>query len=426
MVVLLRKSPSARRLRYRLFMALYCLAILVACILAGEAHGQTGPVTGKEPEKDRERIMDDPLLREDWIQAEAKRARGLTSRLAMLLEKPTSRMVVRDFARRKYQLDFSGKLTFNPYDDNWKPVIPRVSAAPFHQAEAEALAAKGLVLDALALWKSMQAMARFAPRPPAQVTRSARVASVRINRLRNERDEFELMDFITDPYIFYDDRFDFTVLLSDVHGWRIVLPGAWKYVRGKDDFTTPRKTGLTRTLAYLKQGDITITVGSDLFNHAYRIPRLAGYISVWDTRRSLSTQRKQFLDFTRAEHALQGEYCSATGRIAERAGANSRRYRRYENEVKRRRPLEIACMLADSSLQAPERRSINSEVYRFERGKDKAIPKLPARRKLNFVEFYHLRPTHGFYLGIRYRDKDRSVVSRQLGQILNRIHFSSP
>ena len=48
-------------------------------------------------------LYDDSLLREDWQDQESRRARGLMHRLSILLESPTSRFTVTDFAGRKFK-----------------------------------------------------------------------------------------------------------------------------------------------------------------------------------------------------------------------------------------------------------------------------------------------------------------------------------
>ena len=94
--------------------------------------------------KPSEPIKDDPLLQEKWIYSEARRARGFAHRIGELIEKIENRMIIKDKAKRKFKMKHSGKITFNPFGGNYKPVIPHTSEAPLFLAEAEALYKIGL------------------------------------------------------------------------------------------------------------------------------------------------------------------------------------------------------------------------------------------------------------------------------------------
>ena len=344
--------------------------------------------------------VDKGLLREDWIKEEARRSRGLLYRLSRLLESPRGKMNVKDAAGRKFQMDASGTVSFNPRDDNWFPVIPRTSQAGLHLAEANGLYKLGLKSLALGLYKANRAMSAFLPEGGAQIRRSAVEATRNINRMRNTEENFPYLNYKADPVVFLDDARNRLHLLSDRHHWRLHFPGLWRYMRAKSDESVERRKAVIPEISYLKQKGFIITVAAELWPNAYRIPGLKPYMIVWDTRRSLSSQRRRILGFKRAISSLDGEFCG-TPQVALRFQATARRsYERLRKEQAKIAFDKRTCVILESAFSA------------------RGVP-------YRFLEFYYIRPLNGFYLELRYKVGQEAAARKMLRSILETLKFSA-
>lgn len=334
---------------------------------------------GTEPEgPDRDTL----LLREAWTHIEARRIRGLAHRISRVLESPAEKVPLRDSFGRKFDMDYSGRIRFNPLDDNWKPVIPNVSQVAFHLAEADALRRFGLKDEALSLWKSVRAMALFIEDPPAHVKKAAAAATKKINAMRTGDPDFAELDRATDPYIFYHERDDETQLLSDVYGWRVSLPGRFRLARAPQPESDRRSRSIARNTVYLKQRDVILSVSADTWDRGWKIPDVPAYRRIWDLRRSLSPQRKRLLDFRREPHP-QGDRC-VPGRLNRRLSPDG----------------HARCAI--------------HQTFLARRGKE-----------FHMMEFFHLRPFTGFFLEVRFAIEKQSTADVFLQEFLNRVKFSS-
>ena len=200
--------------------------------------------------------------------------------------------------------------------------------------------------------------------------------------------------------MFFNDRINETVLLSDRHGFRLYLPGRWRYVRGKDIRGPYRTREMQMTVGYLKQKRIIITLGADIFSNAYYMRDLKGLVSLWDLRRSLSNQRKSMLHFKRNTHRLSEYYCGDKGKVFSRSNLRETRYYRKNSPGNRRYQKSGQCILLKSSLQS-------------------------RRKKFRFIEFLYLKDFYGFYLGISHTSVNDKTANTVMNNILRRIHFSS-
>ena len=324
---------------------------------------------------------DTVLLRERWTPQEAARLRGMAHRISRVLESPAEKVPLKDSAGRKFDMDYAGRIRFNPLDDNWKPVIPNVAEVPFHLAEAESLRRFGLKNEALAIWKSLRAMALFTENPPAYVKQGAADATKRINGMRSEDPDFETLDRATDPYLFYNDTEDHTMLISDRYGWRVKLPGRFRFARAKQGASRDRSRDMDLTSVHLKQGPVVLLIHSDLWARGWKFPKVQGYARVWDFRRSLGPQRSRDFQFTREPHP-QSDRCV---------------------------PARLTRQLAPTG-----------------RAKCAVFQTLLSRRGKEFhsMEFFHLRPFAGFMVELRFAVESQARADIVLQSMLNDIVFS--
>ncbi len=278
----------------------------------------------------------DPLLRENWTGQESRRARGVISAVGEIIESPRNRWTIEDRRERKFEIDRHGEIAFNPlgpsglYDANWLPVLPDSREAPLYNSEAEALYGRGLKEEALRIWKALRSMTVALPRANAAVRRAAREATARLNHLAERDASFAAVDLRSDPYAFFDDERGRTIVLSDRHGFRLELPGAWKFAADHHLRGHVRKNTLTSPgdhrppeerdnpdVVHLGHADWIVTIGAD---HGQYHPELPDYVRLWDRRRTLTAQRKRLLAFQRTLSDQHADFCDtradAQGRLS--------------------------------------------------------------------------------------------------------------
>lgn len=316
------------------------------------------PLTSENP------LSENELLRGDWIDEEARRARGVLHAAGELLERPRSRFFLSDPQGLEFEMTLFGKIHF------YGPQAPAISAAPAAQdapkllSKAAALHRTGRRKDAIFLWKSVRAMHQFwfgSTPGPGFLKSAARTATKRMNQAEREDSRFETSNRQADPYLFYQEP-GYTTVISDSHGWRFTLTGAWRFLHGRE--YPPAKNATD--LFYLKQDDLTITIASD-FAPVQNIIRLSDYITLWDRRQSLNTQRKKILQFRRESHPAQVNFCKDDCRLT------------------------------------------SGRLYEL--------------REIRFLEYYHLSPEHGFYLKLNYGLEDDARAERLIRFILSGIRF---
>ncbi len=279
-------------------------------------------------------------------------------------------------------MDYNGHIRFDPLDDNWQPLIPNVGEVAFHLAEADGLRRFGLKVEALTLWKSVRAMALFVPDPPAFVKEGAALATRNINLMRTGDPDFTELDQASDPYVFYHEQGDETYLLSDVYGWRLRLPGRFQMAHAPEAESQRRSVDFIRKVVHLKQGNLILSIGSDLWRRGWKIPDVQALARIWDMRRSLGAGRKRVLEFRRDPHP-EGERC-VPGRLSSAFGPD-------RNEK---------CAVYQTFLT--------------ERGNE-----------FHTLEFFHLRSFAGFFLEIKFVEKDQAAADSMLQRFFGSIFFSS-
>ncbi len=363
----------------------------------------------------------DPLLREDWRAAESRRARGLAARVSRLLEKPGGSIIRRDKDNRVFKVALSGRVSFNPRDDNWKRVVPRLSQADLHLVEARALYKIGARREAFLIWKSLIAMARYSPTARAFVRQAAREAAVDLNRTRANDSDFEDLDRRSEPFVYYDDDANVTLLLSDVYGFRVKMPGLWLFRPGGD--VVERKGDLKEQSAFLKRGKLKLRVSVDAFSRAFRVPVVPGYLSLWDRRRTLSRQRMIMFRFRRGYHLYHNRYCARGGLPGEKSRKIA--YPRVRRAGDERFVRTRDCLMLESTLFANGRaRAPDPLVYRFENDGANPPPAVQGRR-YNFIEFYLLRRFRGFFLEMRHPTDQKEAADIAMEAILKTFHVSA-
>ncbi len=319
----------------------------------------------------------DPLLRENWSQQESLKARGLFFRISSVLEKMEAHAQIQDAGGRTFEIDRRGRVSFNPLEDNWRPVVPRTSDATLHLAEADALLRAGLKSEALFLYRSIVSMDRNFPEAPAAVRRASADSTVRINRMKTDLLLFEDYERDSDPYIFFNDIDELTVIASDRFGWRVTLPGSFRYMPSM----AARERESMHSVVYAGSGNINITIGSDLRRRAWELPDTQALMSIWDLRRSLSPQRQQSLDFQRSIPPYENEFCSQTGSVS---GGRTERGRLF-------------CAVRESGFLG----------------------------EVSSIDFYSVRAFQGFYLNITFPPGEKESAVNIMRFVLEKIHFSS-
>lgn len=364
----------------------------------------------------------DPLLRKNWIARESKKARGFLHRLSLIIEKPRHTFQVRDAAGRKFRSDFSGKTTFNPFDDNWSPVVPRLGEVSLHLAEAEALYRQGMKDSAVALWKAILAMSRFGSGNRAAARQAARVAVRRMNHERETDFAFEEADLLSDPYVYYDDLRDLTVFLSDRYAFRISFPGLWRTRRGQTA-PFPGRVTLTRpTVFYLRRGELTVTVGMDIFALGSALPDRAAYLALWDRRRNLTARRKDYLRFRRIVSPLQGRFCKKTGGgDRENTDSPSGEGDLPGGNTAPGKVVPGRCAIRETVFLLPVADNRDHLLYRFQTGKE--IPPHSSRQMRTNLESVFLQPPRGLYVNLDYPADKRESARKALQAILERLHI---
>lgn len=365
----------------------------------------------------------DPLLRKNWIVQESKKARGFLHRLSLLLEKSRHTFEVRDGFGRKFLSDFSGNTTFNPFDDNWMPVVPRLSDVTLHLAEAEALYRQGLKDHGVAIWKAILAMSHFGSGNGAAARQAARVAVRRMNYERETDLSYEEADLLSDPYVYYDDLQDRTVLLSDRYAFRLFFPGLWRIRRG-ETAPFPGKVHLPRpTVFYLRREGLTVSVGMDLFALGSNLPNRAAYLSLWDRRRNLTEQRKVFLRFQREASALQEKFCTpdvAGQENTDRSdGGITRKHGKGSTGGKGLIP--GICSILETGFIVPVADSRDHLAHRFRTGKE--LPPHSPRQSRHNLETIVLQPPRGLYINLDYPAGKQTAARKTLRAILERLHI---
>lgn len=325
------------------------------------------------------------LLREDWTADELERARGFAARLGRAIEAPQRFWELEDEGRRRFTIDPRGRIRFNPLDDNWRPVIPDSRDAALYNAEAEALFEYGLKDEAVLLWKSLRAMAAYLPDPPAYIRDAARTASARLNAL-SEREDFAALDAASDPFPIYDAERDLTLVLSDRYSFRASFPGRWRFMRAPAD---PERAESAGGFAYLQRGDLSASIGRDVWDGAWRFVSLDDFILWWDRRRGLTRQEKMRTGFSRslaADHAVRCNTAVGPGGALRAVDANARLAGSRET----------LCALLDSGVQRP------AEFPRYR-------------------EYFRLDPRGGLRIELRYFPRDVETANTVMAQILDSL-----
>ncbi len=353
-----------------------------------------GPAEKRPSAKDAS--ASDPLLRKPWMQEDLERTRGTIHRLSQLLERSGSQFPIRDNAGREFRMDLRGRVTLEPDDGNWRTVVPRRSESALVLAEAEALYGRGLREHAVFLLKAVADMSRL-PEADGAVRADAARAAQRLNEL-SRREDFADWDTQSDPFVLYDDLRDETVVSSHHHRFRLVLPGPWRY-----QFGAPRRdrTQWPERVLYLGQGALVLTVGLDDFGRVGAVRRLAGLVDLWDLRRSLSPQRRDQLDHKRTRDSEVDAFCqpSAIGRFAatRRSGMPVLDAARLSRPERAEPP---ACGLFATELTGVTRGATDA-AEAMERFRTGNLPEGPRRKRMRFLEFFHLRPSRGLFLEFR-------------------------
>ncbi len=325
------------------------------------------------------------LLREDWTSDELDRARGFAARLGRAIEAPRRFWELEDEGGRRFTIDPHGRIRFNPLDDNWRPIIPDSRDAALYNAEAEALFEYGLKDEAVLLWKSLRAMAAYLPDPPAYIREAARSASARLNAL-SERDDFAALDAASDPFPIYDGQRDATLVISDRQSFRASFPGRWRFMRAPAG--PPRAEG-EGVVVYLQRGDLSASVGRDIWNGAWRFVGLDDFILWWDRRRGLTRQEKIRAGFSRSLAAQHASRCNtAIGPRGVLAPADT--------NARLAGSREALCALLDSGVQRP------ADFPRYR-------------------EYFRLDARGGLRIELRYPARDSATVDAVMDQVLDSV-----
>lgn len=349
----------------------------------------------------------DPLLRKPWIDADLASTRGEYHRLSRLLERPGSVFAIKDAAGRSFEVDLRGRVAYSPFDGNWKIVVPRVSDGALHLAEAAALYKRGVRDHATFIWKAVAAMSSI-KEPPGSVKANSRAAVAQLNA-RARRAEFSDYDAQSDPFLFYDDRFDQTYLISHRHRLRMVLPGPWRYQFGE---TREAKSQWRERVLYLGQQDVVLTLGLDDFQNAGRVRTLGGLIDLWDLRRSLGAQRKALVDFQRDEYRLSEQFCKE-GTLdpfrPEGPRSRPRLAAARAGIVGWRQTCGFYRSVVEVLESRPEPREETERLFREGR-----LDIGRRRNRRTFLEFYHLREDRGLFLEVRFPANQARIAEQIL------------
>jgi len=253
------------------------------------------------------------------------------------------------------------------------------------------------------------------------VHRAARRSVRMINRLRDNDPDFPQIEFLSDPYLYYNEKTNETIVLSDRIGFRTTLPGLWRFARGPDDARPPGKTTLPKTVVYLRRGNLNVTIGMDRFQSAYRIERIPAYVLLWDQRRSLSFQRKSMLGFRRSIDVYDGPYCKRKTRFGEFKSPHGKNYERLAQALRVRYQRDRACYVLASGVGV--RRAVPRDplVARFYGRRPRPVN---VARRYRFLEFYFLRPWSGFFLEVRHAPRTAREAREIMNRVLEKSHFS--
>ncbi len=209
---------------------------------------------------------------------------------------------------RRFTVDREGKPAFNPLDGNWFPVVADSRDADLHLAEAGALYHYGLKEEAFYLWKAIRAMLQNSSTPSAALSQAASQATQRLNHLTEREHNFVALDQLTDPFPYYEHRQQETRLLSDRAGYRLYLPGKWRFQRkDRKKEVSKRAERLLFQQVYLKQEHLILRVSSCKIRA--RQSTLAQLIAFWDGQQGLLEQQKRIRSFQRKPAADHKRYC---------------------------------------------------------------------------------------------------------------------
>ncbi len=334
--------------------------------------------------------------------------RGLVGRISRDVEASRSWYRVQDQRGRQFQINRQGVLRFDPYQGNWRPVVADTRDAPLHFSEAEALWRAGLKDEALMLWKGLRAMAMYEPDAGAAVRRTAAAAAQRINDAA-ERDDFAALDLISGPFAYFAGEGGETVALSDRHAWRLRMPGAWRFMRGRDEAS--QRGDPLRVSVHLGHNDFVFSIHSTIWDRNRRFGALDDFVLDQDLKRGLDRQQKRLLGFARDLSQLHTIRCQTAvdtdGRL--RAGGGPIDADRY-------------CAVLESSLRTRVR-SDGRERLQFDAGDQAGAAEALGERQYNFVEFYLLRPNRGLFIELRFPEKDREAALGMMRYLLERADF---
>ena len=382
---------------------------LGCALLCAWAAGALGAPAGKG-----EAPVLDPLLRRPWFEEDLARTRGEVHRLSRLLERSGSQFPIRDSAGRTFRVDLRGRVSFSPFDGDWRAVVPRRSESALALAEAEGLYARGAREHAVFLLKAVASMGRLPAAGGGLRADSARAAR-RLSELAR-RETFAELDARTDPFVLYDDSRDETIVQSYIHRLRIVLPGPWRYQYGRE---RDGRSQWRERVMYLGQQDLVVLIGLDEFSGPGVMSRLGGLVDLWDRRRSLGPQRKREVDFVREPDPTSDNYCLGRNvrRFSPAQGVSTPRLE--EARARRLERMDVpACRLLRASLtrvtRAPNDAADSLERFRTGRG----LPS-PQRVSTAYLEFYHLRPGRGLFIEIRLPAGQEVLARETLGRVLN-------
>ncbi len=377
-------------------------------------------------------LQADPLLRDNWTDRERARIDGMVSRLTGALESPADRYQIPDGAGRNFYIDDRGGLHFEPLYDgdafNWRPVVPDVRNVALYYAEADALYRRGLKDEALYLMKALRAMRGFVSAPlnseasgasPAPATvldrplnatlrsaiiRESERASAWLNAKQKTDSDFQRLDGLTDPFAVYNGEAGYTLVLSNRFGWRLRLPGSWRFQRGPDRFT--QAGNANRNVVYLQHNEWRIMIASDVYAPSpARLLNIKEFIREWDLRRSLTPARKRLLSFRRETGAEDLAACVAPADATELVNSTET-VAKQAAFLKRR----DQCALFQTGLRDRERSYSFREYYRL----------LAREGRGFFLQFSYNTPPE-----LAAAEIQKAAVSAALARIVASLRFTN-
>ncbi|MBL8020460.1 MAG: hypothetical protein JNM27_12395 [Leptospirales bacterium] len=233
---------------------------------------------------------------------------GLDS--SLLLARP-----IRDESGRPFEISRNGAVTFDPVDDNWKPVTPVFEDALLHLAEARSLSKRGLHDEAILLWNSISFMATSQPDAPAYIRQASAEAAREIRALATRTDVENALQTM-DPYYYYHREKNRTYVGSTIIGFRVSFSGKYRTLRHVIPNNTPDRR---QRIVFLGNTERIITIGADAWLTQNPVVDPVSYADYWDRRRRLTQQLKRNTLFKRNPSELNAGICWPAQIVAGRA-----------------------------------------------------------------------------------------------------------